>query len=205
MNFKLASLLAAGLFASAPTFAADVLVDFDGPASFDSIGEYYNGAVEALGVSFGLDALALKNDELGPYFSNAPSPAGVMTVVGTDATMNFAMGFTGASFSYSYAPLEETDPFAFIVGVYSGLNGTGTLLSAFAVVNNAQNGCNDSPYCNWNFASTSFNGVAKSIAFGSAVSYGIDNLTITAVPEPTQALMLALGLAAVLVGARRKS
>ncbi|MFH1815137.1 MAG: PEP-CTERM sorting domain-containing protein [Pseudomonadota bacterium] len=200
MNFKLASLLAAGFIVSAPTFAADVLVDFDGPASFDSIGEYYNGAVEALGVSFGLDALAIQNDELGPYFSNSPSPVGVMTVVGADATMNFAMGFTGASFSYSTAEAEPA-----IIGVYSGLNGTGTLLSAFVLVNNAQIGCSDSPYCNWNFTSTSFNGVAKSIAFGSAVNAGIDNLTISAVPEPTQALLLSLGLAAVLIGARRKS
>jgi hypothetical protein len=198
MNIKLASLLVAGLFASAPTFAADVVIDFDAPTSFDSIGEYYNGAVEALGVSFGLDALALKNDDLGPYFSNAPSPAGVMAVVGMDATMNFAMGFTGASFFYSTAEAPV------IVGVYSGLDGTGTLLSGFAVVTNAMNGCSDSPYCNWNFASTSFSGVAKSITFGSAVGVGIDNLTISAVPEPTQALMLALGLAAVLVGARRK-
>jgi hypothetical protein len=198
MNFKLASLLAAGLFASAPTFAADVLVDFDAPASFESIGEYYNGAVEALGVSFGPDAMAFQNDVLGTYFSNAPSPTGVMSVVGQDATMNFATGFTGASFWYS-----STE--AAIVNIYSGLDGTGVLLSAFALVDNATFGCSDSPFCNWNFTSTSFNGVAKSITFASANGIAsFDNLTISAVPEPTQALLLSLGLAAVLIGARRK-
>ncbi|WP_374335022.1 PEP-CTERM sorting domain-containing protein [Methyloversatilis sp.] len=199
MNLNLASLLAAGLIVSAPAFAADVTVDFDGPTSFDSIGEYYNGAVEALGVSFGLDALAIQNDDLGPYFSNSPSPTGIMAVVGQEATMNFATGFTGASFWYA------STEFA-IVNVYSGLDGTGDLLSAFALVNNATYGCNDSPFCNWNFTSTSFNGVAKSITFASAEGIaGFDNLTITAVPEPTQALLLSLGLAAVLVGARRKA
>ncbi|WP_018410225.1 PEP-CTERM sorting domain-containing protein [Methyloversatilis thermotolerans] len=195
MNLNLATLLAAGLFASAPAFAADVVVDFDEPTSFASIGDFY---ADSLGVSFGLDILALQNDELGPYYSNSPSPTGVMTVVGADATMNFATGFTAASFWYS------TTSFA-IVNIYSGLDGTGDLLAAFALVDNATYGCSDSAYCNWNFASNAFNGVAHSITFANAEGAGFDNLTITAVPEPSQALLLSLGLAGVAYGARRMS
>lgn len=197
MKTKLIPLMAAGFLAAAPAFAADVMIDFDGPASFDSIGDYYNGDVLDLGVSFGLDALAIQNDDLGPYFSNAPSPLGVMAPVGAEAAMNFAAGFTAASFWYSSTDLA-------VVGVYSGLNGTGDLLAAFALVPNADYQCSDSPYCNWGYVATAFNGVAKSITFGDAAGVaGIDNLTISAVPEPSETLLLTLGLAGLIGWVRR--
>lgn len=190
MKTLLLSAVAAGLMATAPAFAATT-IDFDGPASFDSIADYYAG----LGVDFGLDALAIQNDELGPYFSNNPSALGVMSAVGADAAMNVAAGFTGTA-SFFYSSLE-----AVTVGVYSGLNGTGTLLGSFELSANADLGCSDSAFCNWTETSLSFNGVAKSIAFGAAADVaGFDNVTISAVPEPSQAIMLALGLS--VIGAR---
>jgi hypothetical protein len=178
MKTLLLSAVAAGLMATAPAFAATT-IDFDGPASFDSIADYYAG----LGVDFGLDALAIQND------------FGVMTAVGADAAMNVAAGFTGTA-SFFYSSLE-----AVTVGVYSGLNGTGTLLGSFELSANADLGCSDSAFCNWTETSLSFNGVAKSIAFGAAADVaGFDNVTISAVPEPSQAIMLALGLS--VIGAR---
>lgn len=199
MKLNLIPALAVGLLAAAPAFSADIVIDFDGPMSFDSIGEYYNGDVMNYGVSFGLDALALQNDDLGPYFTHAPSPLGVMAPVGADATMNFATGFTAASFYYSSsAPLA-------VIGVYSGENGTGDLLSAFALVKNATYHCNDSDYCNWSYASVAFNGIAKSITFGDAAGVaGFDNLTISAVPEPSEAILMGLGLAGVMLRAARR-
>ncbi len=194
MKLNLIPALVAGLLAAAPAFSADVVMDFDAPESFTSIGDFYDG------VSFGLDAMALQNDDAGLYFSNAPSPVGVMAVNDVGSTMNFATGFTAASFWYS------TTDFA-VVSVYSGLDGTGTRLAAFALVDNAQtNGCSDAPYCNWSYAAVAFNGIAKSITFGDAVGAGIDNLTISAVPEPSEAILLGLGLAGVMwrVGRRDK-
>jgi hypothetical protein len=189
MKTLLLSAVAAGLMATAPAFAATT-IDFDGPASFDSIADYYAG----LGVDFGLDALAIQND-FDTYFSNSPSNVGVMTAVGADAAMNVAAGFTGTA-SFFYSSLE-----AVTVGVYSGLNGTGTLLGSFELSANADLGCSDSAFCNWTETSLSFNGVAKSIAFGAAADVaGFDNVTISAVPEPSQAIMLALGLS--VIGAR---
>src|SRR5437879_3739953 len=78
---KLLCAAAAALFAASPAFAAGTLIDFEGATSFASINAYYDGGADSagaigpsLGVSFGGDALALQNDPLGPYFSNAPSP-----------------------------------------------------------------------------------------------------------------------------------
>ena len=79
MKSRFIAALAAGLFSAAPAFAAVVTIDFEGPASFESVGEYYS----SLGVVFGPDALALRNDDFGPYFSGAPSP---LDVLGPDPT-----------------------------------------------------------------------------------------------------------------------
>ncbi|UCV07563.1 PEP-CTERM sorting domain-containing protein [Dechloromonas denitrificans] len=185
MKLNLISALVAGLFVAAPAFSANnsITLDFEGPASFDSIGDYYSG----LGVNFGLDALAFQQADMVD-FSNLPSGTGVMSAVGADAALNFAAGFSSASFYYSSSE-------AATVGVYSGLNGTGTLLGSFILSNNATLGCSNSAFCNWTQSSLAFNGVAHSIAFGEATYVaGFDNVTVAAVPEPSEALMLALGL-----------
>lgn len=202
----------AALLSAAPASAAIVTLDFDGPTSFASIAQYYAGGTDGagvtgpdFGVTFGGDALALQNDELGPYFSNAPSPLGVLGPVGSTAAMNVAVGFSGeVSFAYSSAAATE-------VRVWSGIDGTGTVLHTFNLASNAQsNGCADSPFCNWNFTSTVIGSgaVAKSITFGDAANLAtFDNVTVTAVPEPGTTALMALGLAGLggLVARRRKA
>lgn len=202
----------AALVSVAPASAALVALDFDGPTSFASIAQYYAGGTDGAGVSgpdfgvtFGGDALAFQNDELGPYFSNAPTPLGVMAPVGASAAMNVAAGFSGEiSFAYSSTAAAE-------VRVWSGLDGTGALLHTFNLASNAQsNGCSDSPFCNWNFTSIVIGSgaVAKSITFGDAAALAaFDNVTVTAVPEPGTTALMALGLAGLggLVARRRKA
>jgi hypothetical protein len=206
---KQRAILAVGLLAAALAQAnTAVLVDFETPTSFASIAEHYNGGTDSaavaganLGVSFTLDALALQNDALGPYFSNAPSPMGVMAPVGADATMNVAAGFTGAvGFWYSASSFVVQG-----VNVYSGLNGTGTLLASFNLVTNAQaDGCSSAPYCRFDQVTSTFAGTARSITFGnSANAAAFDNISITAVPEPTTVLMMSLGLAGLMLARRR--
>mgnify|MGYP000916289247 CR=1 FL=1 len=206
---QLIALAAGTLIASLAHANVPVLVDFETPSSFASILEHYNGGTDSdglaganLGVSFTADALGLQNDVLGPYFSNAPSPLGVLAPVGADATMNVAAGFVGTiAFSYTSS--------AFVlqgVNVYSGLNGTGTLLASFNLVPNAQaDSCSSAPYCRFDQLSSSFFGTAHSVTFGpSANAAAFDNISITAVPEPATMLLLSLGLATLSLRHRRR-
>jgi hypothetical protein len=211
MNFKLLTVLTAGLFSATSAFSSPITLDFEGVTSFSSVDNYYNGGTDTagasganVGVSFGGDALALSNDGTGSgpngeFFTHAPTPVTVMAAVGADAALNFATGFTSASFFYSSIEARS-------VGVFSGLNGTGSLLGSFDLLANAQNGCSDSAYCFWQFASLNFNGVAQSIQFGSAANVaGFDNVTVAPVPLPAALWLMVSGLAGLGVFRRKQN
>ena len=206
-HFVALSALAVPLFAVSSASAQSVLVTFETPTSFQSILTHYAGGTDEagvagmnLGVSFGGDVLALRNDALGPYFSNAPSAIGVMVAVGPSAFMNVAVGFTDLSFFYS-ASTAVADG----VKVWSGLGGTGTVLASLSLANNAQFRCSSAPYCRFDNLSTTFSGVGRSVSFDGAVGVaGFDNVSFTPVPEPTTLVLLALGLAGVAGVARRR-
>ena len=199
---QIAILITSVLSASLAHANVPVLLDFETPTSFASIAEYYNGGTDsagatgpALGVSFGLDALTVRNDDgVGPYFSNAPSPVGALAPVGAAATMNVAVGFVDR-ISFHYAATQ------FVVqgvNVYAGLDGTGDLLASFNLVGNAQRGCSDTPICRFDQLTSTFAGVAHSVTFGAAAGLaGFDNISITAVPEPQTYAMMLAGLLAV--------
>lgn len=200
--------LAAALFSAGPASSAIVTIDFDGPTSFASINEYYAGGADSeeaigpnLGVSFGPDALTIKNDELGPYFSNW-STVGIMGPVGADAAMNVGVGFIG-DVSFSYSAVQ-----AVAVNVWSGLNGTGSIVGTFQLAANAAGCAAGAGLCSWSPASITLGSgvVARSITFGDAATTltGFDNVTITAVPEPESVVLLALGLAGLGVVARKQ-
>jgi hypothetical protein len=196
---KLFTLAAGSLLAASTAFAGTpTLIDFEEPASFDAIGSFY----DSVGVVFTDDALALQNDELGPYFSNAPSPVGVMFAAGPDATMNVEMGFTDSiSFSYSSSDLVIS-----AVNVYSGLDGTGKLLASFNLVANAQHGCSDTAYCRFDSLSSTFSGIGKSVTFGPAANLAaFDDVAISVVPEPTTAVLMLLGVAGLLASRHRRA
>lgn len=194
MNVKLISALAAGLLAT-PGFAAAATLDFEGAPSFESIGDFYSG----LGVSFGGDALALSNDELGPYYSHAPTPGTVMAPVGASATMDVATGFGDLSFAYSSKTASS-------VSLYSGLGGTGALIGTINLAANAQSGgCTDSPLCFWEVATLDFAGVARSIVFGNVANTAMfDNVNFAPVPLPAAAWLMMSALGGIGAWARRK-
>jgi hypothetical protein len=207
---QIAVLITSVLSASLAHANAPVLLDFETPTSFASIAEYYNGGMDsagatgpALGVSFGLDALTVRNDDgAGPYFSNAPTPVGALAPVGGDATMNVVAGFVDSiSFHYSATQFVVQG-----VNVYAGLNATGDLLASFNLVGNAQRGCSDTPFCRFDQLTSTFAGVAHSVTFGNAAGLaGFDNISITAVPEPETCAMMMAGLLALGFMVRRRS
>ncbi len=206
MKLAAATALALPLFAAAPAFATVITLDFETVGSFASIDTYYAGGTDsdgnvgpALGVTFGLDVLGLQNDAAGPYFSNAPSPLGVMTVVGAASTMNVEGGFRSMSFFYSSA-----DAVADAVEIWSGPDGTGALLASLSLSANAQaSGCSDSPFCNFDRLSAALGTRAYSVTFANASNVAAFDDVALDLPEPTTALLVALGLAGAALGRRR--
>lgn len=193
---KFALIAAAALVAAAPASATIAFVDFENVTGFAPV-----GTVD--GVSFGASLQGLVNDGLGngangEYFTNAPSPVGVMFVADdADAVMNVAGGFGAFSFWYSSSERIEGG-----VEVWSGLDGTGDLLGSFDLAANATNGCTDSPFCNFeSLGMATFGAMARSVTFGKSVgAVAFDNF---AIPEPTSALLAALALGGLLASRRR--
>lgn len=185
---------ALALFAAAPVMAAPIVIDFETAPSYDSVGEHY----ASLGVTFGGGALGLHNDEFQTFFSNAPSPLGVMFTVDTDSTMNVARGFSG-QLGFSYSSVAA----AFgAVSIWSGLNGTGDLLASIDLLGNAAN-CSDIGWCSFDSLSSRFEGIAYSVSFNGDPSIAFDNIAFNAVPEPASLLLVSLGLAGLVASRRR--
>lgn len=202
------SFAALALLAAAPAFAQTVTLDFEGaPGYYSSILEFYNGGTDQnlasgtnYGVSFSDSVVAISNDDLGPYYAGAPTPLTVIAAYDASAFMNVAGGFGGA-LTFAYSALVDST-----VGIYSGLNGMGTLLgTANLSANNAT--CSRSPQlCQFDFTTVQFAGVARSVGFGENANFvAYDNISITPVPEPSTYLLMALGLAAVGVVKRRRA
>ena len=189
--------------------AAPITLDFEGVESFSSVGDFYNGGTDGAGnsgtdygVSFTSSGLGLSNDALGDYFSNAPTPGSILFATDDALFMNVAAGFADyASFFYSSsvsAPL--------VVNIYSGLNGTGSVLGSFSLNLNAQAGCNDTMFCNFEKTSVVFAGIGHSIGFGAtAGTVGFDNVVLNPVPEPSTYALLAFGLAGIGLATRRRA
>ena len=189
--------------------AAPITITFEGVNSFGSIGDYYNGGTDDAGnsgtnygVSFTPSALGLANDGVDTYFANAPSALNVMFASDDVAYMNFSTGFVGlASIHYS-----STTSAPNAIQIFSGLNGTGSVLGAFSLNLNTPAGCTGAPYCNFEKTTVVFSGVGQSIGFGGNTgNVAFDDVTITPVPEASTYAMLALGLGAIGLYARRRT
>lgn len=214
--FKLAA--AAALAAGAATAHASVVVlDFEGIGDLASINNFYNGGTDSAGnsgtnygINFSSASLGLIDSDAGGNgnFANEPSASTIaFFATGSAATMNVAAGFN-TGFSFFYTAFSNAS-----VTVYSGLNGTGSVLATLGLLSNYNNGgCVGDPtgsFCHWDPIGVTFAGTAMSANFGGAAgATGFDNITLGSatpgVPEPGSWVMLIAGFGLVGAAARRR-
>jgi hypothetical protein len=192
--------------------AGVVTLTFEGLQNNEAIDNYYNGGLggngsgpgPSDGIVFGSDSLALISNADGGSgnFSNNPSGDTVMYFLsGPGDVMNVAGGFnTGFSFFYS-----DQVGFTGSVQVFSGLNGTGTLLANLSLPSTPN------PYTVFVPIGVTFAGTAESVIFGGSANFiAFDNITLGSstatgsVPEPTSIILFGTIMALVAVPLRKK-
>jgi hypothetical protein len=200
------------------------------------IGTYFDGGSDSvptdgtgpnLGIAFSSNATAQKAGDSQASgdgkFENNPSGQGEILYFSssntTAAYMNDAAGFTGLSFNYSYSNNSGAAGEAYL---YSGLNGTGTLLETLSLSPAATSvGCaaRTDAYCTWSSASTGTAafGTAESVVFAAAgltaapsatgsptIVTEFDGVAVTPVPLPAAAWFLVSGFSGLAGFARRR-
>jgi hypothetical protein len=219
MHRFFASVAAASLVATSASAQVQVLT-FDGIAvgmAQTPIGNFYNGGGGPnFGIEFFGNALALNSQRPGcggsGNFSQNPSGCGALFFLTSSSTgMNRAAGFT-TGFSLFYSAVNSAGS----VQVWSGLNGTGTLLASLALPITPNGGtntaCNNLNFCPFQAVGVAFSGTAQSIVFaGVANQIAFDDVTFGSVtpgevvPEPSTYALMATGLIGLAAARRRRT
>lgn len=213
-----AAVVACGLLACGIASAAPILMNFDGMAHaqggqyldryYDGGcgGAYLGGSIDCDGPDLGVEwkGLLVGGAQHGLWSDSANQPGGTPTVgsflatnipgTGAKGIMNVAAGFeTGLAFYYAHPSRRHGN-----LRIWSGLDGTGTLLANVAIGPTTGSGCDgySEDYSCWNAFGVAFSGIARSVTFlGQSNLIRFDNFTLgavtpaVAVPEPA-----ALGL-----------
>jgi len=217
-----AAFLSIVLILSASAYASSgELLNFSGLGDLQQVGNFYNGSgltsTPNFGVTFSSNFYGLLPAPAG-HGNYAKTPTGQPAIFicgatcGSGAgmmatgTMNVNSGFSsGLNFFYSFLATKpgQTET----VTVWSGANGTGTVLATISLSSNACSG----PvfYCTWSTVGLSFSGTAHSVTFtGPADQLGLSDITVgsssTAVPEPSSIDLLGTGLAGISLGSLRR-
>ncbi|HTS70394.1 MAG TPA: PEP-CTERM sorting domain-containing protein [Terriglobia bacterium] len=201
--------------------AGTTVLTFEGLQDEEAILNYYNGGFGGngsgpgpnYGITFGADSLAIISGANGGSgnFSGAPSmPTIAFFLSGAGDVMDVPAGFD-TGFSFYYSAINDSGT----VDVYSGLDGTGSLLASIYLPVTPSGGspeCTYGAFCPWFPIGVSFAGTAESAVFtGTANQIGFDNITLGAstpvgAPEPTTLALLGSGLLGLLgMNRRRKS
>jgi hypothetical protein len=191
---------------SVPAHANSTYLTFQGLKDGESISNFYNGGTGGsgsmsnynFGITFSSNALAIKSYLKGGSggFNPTQTTNTALFFTGTSGYMNVSGGFNnGINFLY-VAGATGT------VTVWSGANGTGSVLATINLAPNggSSSGCSGYPsLCNWTAVGLSFSGTAQSVTFsGTSNQLGITDITVgssrAAVPEPSSLLLFGSGL-----------
>jgi hypothetical protein len=204
--------------------AAGFLLPFEGLQNFELVANYYNNGQGSLGsgpgtnygISFGANAIAyIPGQQSGMVtpFPGDPSPSTVLLLAnpqfsnpGMPAffTMDVAGGFT-QYLSYYYINIANSDA---MVQIYSGLDGTGTLLAQESLPSLAGTNAIFS-----NQVVVPFAGTAYSVVFsGRDDQLALDNIagsngppSVAPAPASWLLLLLGCGVACAIFGQRRSN
>ncbi len=213
--------VAAALGGAAPAFAQVDVLNFAGlnGQQYEAVEGYYNGGYGSLGSGPGTNyGITFSSNGIvcdGYPDCNSdqiPGGAGANALFfqsGASAIMDVGAGFSnGFSFYYS-API-----YAGSVDVWSGLDGTGTLLATLSLpLTQEKGGTCVSDYCPYVAIGVSFNGTAESVSFAGTENYiAFADITIGSpdaggppVPEPASFGALATGVLALGMIRRRRA
>lgn len=184
------------------------------------IGNFYNGgAGPNYGVDFSSNAITIclntpsqtcSNTSRGGRGDPTSQGYGLFFLSGSQTYMNRSAGFTNG-FSFFYSAVNSGGSFS----VYSGLNGTGTLLGTLALPTtpSGPEPCYGAHFCPFVAAGLAFDGMGESVSFaGAANQIVFDDVTfgsstpgmINTAPEPGTWALLGAGLLGLGGVARRR-
>lgn len=194
MNFTTIKALASVFLAIASScvVAQPRVLTFEGLKNLEAVQSFYHGGAGGagsvgidLGVDFSDNGLGIVASIAGGSgnVSNMPSPSTVVFFqTGISTVMNVPDGFVdNLSFYYSSDASSA-------INVFDGLNATGNIIATIDLLAQRQaNGCSDTGFCNWSFATATFAGIARSVDFAGAANYvGFDDIALGGYPLPLE-------------------
>ncbi|MGE5206396.1 MAG: PEP-CTERM sorting domain-containing protein [Chlamydiota bacterium] len=201
--------------------ASTIDLTFEGIAPYPSnndvqILNFYNGGTSSVGtsgpnygISFPDNALLICLNTLSTFCSNTSRGGqgdpnsqlgGLYFLTGSSTYLNDPAGFT-TGFSFNYA----APYYGGSIEVYSGLNGTGTLLASLTLPTTTSGPCPNygAGYCPFFPIGVTFAGTAQSINFGGTANYIVfDDVTFGSptpgpgpnAPEPSSLAIFGSGI-----------
>jgi hypothetical protein len=200
--------------------ASTIVLNFTGLQDHEYVNDFYNGGTGSegsSGVNYGVSFVSFQACDAPGTFCTAVDSEPTPPTVGqispdTTGIMNVSAGFD-TGFALFYTDINAPTSAA----IWSGLNGTGTLLATLDLPITLTGTPPALPYSVWMGTGITFAGTAESVVFaggGGTDLISFDNITLGSdtpvgapdgVPEPLTLSLFGAGLAGMAASRRRKS